>query len=109
MTKKWSPLYAEYKRRKRLRQRFGLKVSEYEAMIASQDGVCAICKSPESTVHDTAKGAAVRRLSVDHCHNTGAVRGLLCRACNKGLGHFRDDPSLLRAAANYLESGPRMP
>jgi hypothetical protein len=42
-------------------------------------------------------------LAIDHCHATKAVRGLLCRACNSGLGHFRDNPALLLTATLYLE------
>ena len=59
-------------------------------MLAAQDGLCAIC--------GTAPAA-----HVDHDHETGAVRQLLCFHCNGGLGQFRDDPVVLRAAADYVE------
>ena len=59
-------------------------------MLAEQDGLCAICRT----------AAAVH---VDHDHETGAVRSLLCFNCNGGLGQFRDDPVVLRAAADYVE------
>lgn len=51
---------------------------------------CRICSSTEGELH------------IDHCHTTGVVRGVLCRKCNIGLGHFRDDPVLLAAAIEYL-------
>jgi len=64
---------------------------------AAQADLCAICRKPE-------KGRA--RLAVDHCHKSGVVRGLLCRKCNNGIGHFDDSVELLRAAIAYLLKEP---
>lgn len=75
-------------------QKYKLSVGEFEAMRQAQDGKCAICGEPSPHV-----------LMIDHCHRTGRVRGLLCRACNFGLGWFRDDPERLRKAAAYLDLG----
>ena len=86
-------------RDKSLRGAFGLSLAEYEAMLAAQGHACASCGGRETTKR---KGKDLW-LAVDHCHTTGSIRGLLCGACNKGLGHFKDDPKLLRAAADYLE------
>jgi hypothetical protein len=71
-----------------------MTLDDYDAMLAAQSGGCAICGTPPSVDG--------RALAVDHCHATGLVRGLLCRACNQGLGIFADDPQRLRKAANYL-------
>jgi hypothetical protein len=70
----------------------GLTVDQYQAMVKEQGGLCAIC------------GGAMKRICIDHDHETGAVRGLLCHNCNVALGHLRDSPALLRAAADYVES-----
>ncbi|MBV9043118.1 MAG: endonuclease VII domain-containing protein, partial [Acidimicrobiia bacterium] len=71
-------------RKSHLKRTFGLSEADYERILASQDGGCAICgRLPGS-----------RNLHVDHDHATGAVRGLLCFACNVAIGHLRDDPML---------------
>lgn len=80
-----------------LRKTYGITVEDYDRMFAEQGGVCALCRRPEP---DRRR----KYLSVDHCHRNGNVRALLCSRCNKGLGHFLDDPVLLRLAADYLES-----
>lgn len=84
-----------------LRKNFGISVDEYEALEVKQGGVCAICKKMESIPHTT--GGNVKRLSVDHDHATGVVRGLLCGRCNTALGKFNDDVSQLEAAIAYLK------
>lgn len=78
-------------------EKLGMAKGEYAAMLKAQGGVCAICKSSYSDKRGS-------RLSVDHDHLTGKVRGLLCFSCNSGAGQFKDSPQLLREAAAYLES-----
>jgi hypothetical protein len=84
-----------------LRSQYGITAAEYDAMLAEQAGVCRICGRPEVRVRQ----GKVLRLAVDHCHKTGAVRGLLCIDCNTGLARFKDDPELLKAAIAYLCPG----
>jgi hypothetical protein len=76
---------------------YGLKEGEYQALYEAQGGCCAICRR--------AKGLS-KKLSVDHDHKTGYVRGLLCTSCNKLLGHLRDDPGLAANIVNYLLEPP---
>ena len=66
--------------------------SSYNAMWLAQDGKCAICRL-----------VCIKSLAVDHCHKTGKIRGLLCMRCNTALGMFKDDPSLLLRAIEYLK------
>lgn len=80
---------------------YGLSQTEYEALLTAQGGKCAICGTSDWPGKD-------HRPHVDHCHETGRVRGLLCDFCNRGLGMFSDDPARLRAAAVYLESDGRL-
>lgn len=79
---------------------YGLTPEQHAEMMKAQDGVCAICRQPERYID--ARTGEPRRLSVDHCHSTGTVRGLLCGHCNRALGQFEDDPERLTRAADYL-------
>ena len=72
--------------------KYGLAKSDFDEMVSAQAGRCAICLQ-----------LADLSLCIDHCHSTGAVRGLLCRDCNLALGLMADDPERLRSAARYLE------
>lgn len=88
--------FAMVEHRKVIRRgyRYDLSPAEFDTMLAAQDGRCAICQGVETYEH--------KSLCVDHDHQTGAVRGLLCTRCNKALGGFKDDTDLLVAAAAYL-------
>lgn len=75
-----------------LKYNYGLTMDEYKVKLEAQGERCAVCgEYPE------------KRLHVDHDHQTGAVRGLLCEWCNHAIGKARDDPARLRAMADYLE------
>lgn len=83
-----------------LQKSFGISFETYNKMLTEQNGVCAICKKPETHV----RLGKVTTLRVDHCHKTGKNRKLLCNMCNGGLGFFQDNPELLLTAAQYLKS-----
>lgn len=80
------------------KRRFGITPERYSEMFRSQNGVCAICQQPETAT----RLGTLKALSVDHCHKTGAIRGLLCSDCNTGIGKLKDDPSVLQSAIRYL-------
>lgn len=88
------------RKNRKLKYLYGMTYQEYMAMLKAQGGVCAICGSKETTVN--AKNDKVQKLSVDHDHATGKVRGLLCTACNKALGLLNDDLSRILKAHDYL-------
>ena len=77
---------------------YGISPEDYADLLSAQDGVCAICRKPETVRNQDGP----RPLCLDHDHLTGTVRGLLCHSCNLSLGHFDDDPDRLEAAARYL-------
>jgi hypothetical protein len=82
-----------------LKKHYGIGLAEYEAMLKEQNGVCGICKKPETARN---KDGGPRRMPVDHCHATGEIRGLLCTHCNRGLGMFKDSAVNLQSAIDYL-------
>ena len=79
---------------------YGMSIEEYTRMETNQGGVCAICKEQERDKAATSE--RVRRLSVDHAHHTGVIRGLLCNRCNRAIGLFGDSADLLDVASAYL-------
>lgn len=79
---------------------YGLAPGEYDRMHAEQGGLCAICGEPETSLERST--GKPRGLFVDHHHETGRVRALLCMRCNMGIGHFRERPELLDRAIDYL-------
>jgi len=91
--------HPEANRKNMLRRYEGMTIESFDAMLAVQNGVCAICQKPETAT----RNGVVRWLSVDHDHGTNAVRGLLCSDCNTAIGLLGDSPTRLRAAADYLE------
>lgn len=78
---------------------YGISWERYYEMYREQDGKCAICRRPGFMAN---RGPKNRRLAVDHDHNTGKVRGLLCVHCNSMIGYAQDNPELLRAGTLYL-------
>lgn len=82
--------HSAYASKKQREYKYGLDHAAYEQLLAEHNSACAICRDTEDLV-------------IDHCHATGAVRGILCRNCNLTLGHANDDISRLLEAALYLE------
>ena len=90
--------YLKKKRWKDIEKKYGISKKQYQDMEQKQKGVCASCgQEPKNRGKN---GSFV----VDHCHTTGAVRGLLCAKCNAGIGFFDDNPALLLLASQYLKS-----
>jgi hypothetical protein len=92
----------DYHKNMFLKRHYGIGIAVYNEMLVAQNGCCDICGKAES---NEIKGKVVS-LAVDHDHKTGAVRALLCSACNTALGLFNDDRALLDAAMAYLDRHP---
>ena len=84
----------DYQRNAWLKTTYGITSEEFDELLESQGGVCVVCAG-EPNSEDV--------WDVDHNHETGAVRGILCPPCNKGLGFLRDDVEVIRRALKYLE------
>ena len=84
------PVQSGPKEFKRIHGLYGVTPKRFDEMLQEQAGRCLICEEP------------LRHPAVDHCHETGKVRGLLCRRCNTAIGGLHDDPALLQRAIEYL-------
>lgn len=78
-----------------LKRLYGLTLTEFDELVKSQNGCCAVCENPLII-------GGVNGAHVDHNHETGTVRGILCANCNHGLGKFKDDVGSLKRAIAYL-------
>jgi len=82
-------------RNSQLKRDYNITLEQYDQMLVQQKYCCLICNAHV----DTQK----KELSVDHCHTTGSIRGLLCKGCNTGIGNFKDDVNIMKKAIEYLE------
>lgn len=94
--------YESY-RNKSLKNKFNLTIDDYNHMLKNQNYVCKICKKPEKA-RANPNLKITKKLSVDHCHITKKIRGLLCYNCNMLLGHAKDSINILKSAIEYLKS-----
>lgn len=94
-SKKYWNQISETKKRNNWLKRYGITKEEYETMYKKQNQSCWVCKK---------QCLSGQYLSVDHCHKTGKVRGLLCKKCNSALGMLDDDIELLETAIIYLKN-----
>ena len=88
------------RKNRKLKNLYGINIEQYQEMLKEQNNLCAVCGNKESMVNS--KSNKVQKLCVDHDHTTGKVRGLLCTACNKGLGILKDNPDIVLRGYNYL-------
>lgn len=95
-TKKWcqdnKQKFIRYNIKSKLKNRYGMTMDEYDAMVTAQNNLCAICNQPQ----------ARRNLAVDHCHQTNRVRGLLCDKCNLALGMINENLDIVEGIKRYL-------
>lgn len=89
-----------------LKRDYDLSLDEYQELLERQGGCCAICGTPDGAERGNNNGS--KRLSVDHDHTTGVVRGLLCGSCNQALGQFQDNTEWLWKAIEYLQANRKL-
>ena len=83
-------------------KKYGLTPKSYNKMVESQKGVCAICATDPYIKNNRGQK---KTLVIDHCHDTGKVRGLLCDKCNRAIGLLGDDYNILLQAICYIKNG----
>lgn len=93
---RWNSSNLDYHVDRHLKYTYNISIVEYTKMLEKQEFKCAICGIHESE--------AIRsKLFVDHCHETGKIRALLCLNCNTALGHIKEDTNILHSMLNYLK------
>ena len=90
-------------RNSNIKRRYGITSDTVHEMYKAQDGKCKICLKP-GDVFELGFVKRSKQLCLDHSHRTGKVRGLLCNNCNRGLGMFKDNKDVLKAAIKYLKN-----
>lgn len=103
--RKWKARQAQnpgMERARNFKRKYSLTIDQYNKLLEKQNFVCKICEEKETSID--AKSGTVKRLSVDHCHNSNKIRGLLCWRCNGTLGKINDDVELLKKMITYLET-----
>jgi len=93
-------LGAKGRKNRKLQTLYGINIQQYQDMLNEQHNLCAVCDNKESIMNQ--KSNKIQKLSVDHNHTTGKIRGLLCTACNKGLGMLKDNPDIVLKGYHYL-------
>lgn len=83
-----------------LKNRYGISLDQYNEMLVACNNACTICKQAETAI---SRFGTPKRLTIDHCHDTGQIRGILCEKCNRGLGYFKNSIESLLSAAEYLK------
>lgn len=101
----WADKTPEERRDHHLRRRYKITFDDFKKMVEEQDGKCLTCSKdlvliPDKLGHDAA--------CVDHCHETGKVRGILCNNCNRAIGLVKEDIEVLRNMINYLTEAGRV-
>jgi len=92
--------HKHYTKTRNLKNKYGITDAIYSEMLSKQNNVCAICHEPEKTIDGPTQ--KIKELAVDHCHDTGKVRGLLCANCNRGIGLLNHDEKIIKRAIEYL-------
>lgn len=87
--------FREKNRRYKVKTKYGISLGDYDALLESQGGVCALCGT------DTPGGRG--RFNIDHDHQTGKIRGVLCSPCNLAIGLVKEDTLILYRMIDYLE------
>jgi len=93
----WYRNNPEKVKEQKLRKTYGISLEQYNGMYEKQNGRCAICGTHQNELK--------QMMSVDHCHETNRIRGLLCNKCNRGIGYLRDDVKIVENALKYLSFG----